>query len=66
MLGGKVRALVEGRYHVSFADIRGVAPMALRHRLILNFEAEADRVDSDTLVKQIVDMTPTEPMKAVG
>ena len=40
--------------------------MALRHRLILNFEAEADRVDPDALVKQIVDMTPTEPMKAAG
>jgi len=63
MLGGKVRALVEGRYHVSFADIRSVAAMALRHRLILNFEAEADRVDPDALVKQIVDMTPTEPVK---
>jgi MoxR-like ATPase len=66
MLGGKVRALVEGRFHVSFADIRSVAPMALRHRLILNFEAEADRVESDALVKQIVDMTATEPMKAAG
>jgi MoxR-like ATPase len=64
MLGGKVRALVEGRYHVSFADIRSVAAMSLRHRLILNFEAEADRVDPDALVKQIVDMTPTEPVKA--
>jgi MoxR-like ATPase len=64
MLGGKVRALVEGRYHVSFADIRSVAAMALRHRLILNFEAEADRVDPDALVKQIVDLTPTEPVKA--
>jgi MoxR-like ATPase len=66
MLGGKVRALVEGRYHVSFADIRSIAAMALRHRLILNFEAEADRVDPDALVKQIVDMTATEPMKAAG
>jgi len=35
MLGGKVRALVEGRYHVSFADIKSIAAMALRHRLIL-------------------------------
>jgi MoxR-like ATPase len=51
---------------VSFADIRSVAPMALRHRLILNFEAEADRVEADALVKQIVDMTATEPMKAAG
>jgi MoxR-like ATPase len=66
MLGGKVRALVEGRFHVSFADIKSIAAMALRHRLILNFEAEADRVDPDALVKQIVDMTATEPLKAAG
>ncbi len=63
MLGAKVRALVEGRFHVGFADIRSVAAMSLRHRLILNFEAEADRVDPDALVKQIVEMTATEPVK---
>jgi MoxR-like ATPase len=66
MLGGKVKALIEGRFHVSFADIRAVATMSLRHRLILNFEAEADRVEPDALVKQIVDMTATEPVKAGG
>jgi len=66
MLGGKVRALVEGRFHVSYGDIRAVAAMSLRHRLILNFEAEADRVDPDSLVKQIMDMTATEPVKAAG
>jgi len=64
MLGGKVKALVEGRYHVGFNDIKSIATMCLRHRLILNFEAEADRVDPDALVKQIMDLTPTEPVKA--
>ncbi len=64
LLGGKVRALVEGRYHVSFADVKAIAPMSLRHRLLLNFEAEADRVDPDSLVKQVMDLTPTEPVKA--
>ncbi len=64
MLAGKVRALVEGRYHVSFADIRAAAAMCLRHRVLLNFEAEADRIDPDAIVKQIVDLTQTEPVKA--
>ncbi|MCE7974537.1 MAG: MoxR family ATPase [Leptolyngbya sp. PLA1] len=63
ILGGKVKALVEGRYHVGFADIKHIATMCLRHRVLLNFEAEADRVDADGLVKQILDLTPTEPMR---
>jgi len=63
MLGGKVKALIEGRYHMGYADVKHVAAMALRHRILMNFEAEADRVDSDTIVKQIMDLTPTEPVK---
>ncbi len=65
MLGGKVKALTEGRFHVSNKDIRDVALQALRHRLILNFEAEADRVDPDSLVRQILEMTKTEPVGAI-
>jgi len=64
MLAGKVRALVEGRFHVSNDDIRKVAPLCLRHRILMNFEAEADRVDPDALVAQILQLTPTEPGKA--
>ncbi len=63
MLAGKTRALIEGRFHVSYADIKAAAAMCLRHRVLLNFEAEADRVDVDALVKQIVDLTPTDPVK---
>ncbi len=62
LLGGKVRALIDGRYHVSYADIRETALLALRHRVILNFEAEADRVDPDDVVKKIIELTPTEPV----
>jgi MoxR-like ATPase len=58
LLGAKVRALVDGRYNVGFRDIAAVAPLALRHRLILGFEAEADGVDSDSLVKHILDASP--------
>src|SRR3989441_1548194 len=55
VLGGKVRALAEGRYNVSAEDIKALAAPALRHRVILNFEGEAEGVDSDTLIGQIVE-----------
>src|SRR5262247_2211688 len=55
VLGAKVRALAEGRYNVSVEDLRAMAAPALRHRLILNFEGEAEGVDSDTLIGQLVE-----------
>jgi MoxR-like ATPase len=64
LLGAKVKALTEGRYHVSYKDVRDVSLVSLRHRLILNFEAEADRVDPDHIVGQILELTATEPGKA--
>jgi MoxR-like ATPase len=64
LLGGKVRALTDGRFHVSYKDIQEVAKLALRHRLILNFEAEADRVSQDDIVKKIMEVTGREPVKA--
>jgi len=66
MLGGKVKALIDGRFHVSFGDIKSIAAMSLRHRVLLNFEAEADKVDSDGIVKQIMDAVPTEGMRAAA
>ena len=62
ILGAKVKAVTEGRYHVSYKDIQSIAMMALRHRIILNFEAEADRVDPDDLVNKILQMITTEPV----
>ncbi len=64
ILGAKVRALTDGRYHVSFTDIDAVTAPALRHRLVLNFEAEADRVDPDAVVRQILKDTAKEPVRA--
>jgi MoxR-like ATPase len=55
VLGGKVRALAEGRYNVSVDDLRALAAPALRHRIILNFEGEAEGVDVDTLIAQVID-----------
>src|SRR6184192_3439677 len=54
VLAGKVRALLEGRYNVSFEDIRRVYLPALRHRVLLNFEAQAENISSDTVLAKIV------------
>jgi MoxR-like ATPase len=55
VLGAKVRALTEGRFNVSLEDLHALAAPALRHRIILNFEGEAEGLDTDTLVAQIVE-----------
>jgi MoxR-like ATPase len=54
VLAGKVRALLEGRYNVSFEDIRRVYLPAMRHRMLLNFEAQAENIASDTVLAQIL------------
>jgi MoxR-like ATPase len=54
-LAGKVRALLEGRYNVSFEDIRRVFLPAMRHRIILNFEAQAESIDPDRVLVEILD-----------
>ncbi len=66
ILAGKVRALVDGRFHVSYQDIQDVAMPCLRHRVLMNFEAEADRVSSDDVVREILKLTPTQPTAMVG
>jgi len=60
ILGGKVRALLDGRFNVSVDDIQQVAPPALRHRLILNFEGEAEEVKTDAIIKEIVEQKKVE------
>jgi MoxR-like ATPase len=54
VLAGKVNALLDVRYNVAFDDIRRVAHPALRHRLILNFEADAEGVTTDSVIDQVV------------
>ena len=58
VIGGKIRALLNNRVHVSCEDIRAVAYGALRHRVLLNFEGEAERVETDTVIKGILENTP--------
>jgi len=58
ILGGKVSALLNGRLHVAAEDIRAVAINGLRHRLLLNFDAEAERVDTDVILEDILRRVP--------
>jgi len=58
ILASKVSALRQGRYNVAFSDVRRAALPALRHRLILNFEGEAEGISSDSLIEQVLEAVP--------
>jgi MoxR-like ATPase len=58
LLGAKIRALLDGRFAAAADDVRAVAKQSLRHRLILNFEGEAEGVDPDAIVDEILQKTP--------
>ena len=64
LLGAKVRALTEGRFNVSFDDVAEVALPALRHRLIVNFEAEAEDVTPDLVLQKIMAGVPRDAVAA--
>ena len=55
LLAGKVNALRDGRFNVSFGDVRAAALQAFRHRILMNFEAEADDLSSDTIVQDVLE-----------
>jgi len=57
-LAAKVRALLDGRYHVSFEDVRRVFIPAMRHRVILNFEALAEAKTTDHVLLEILEKMP--------
>jgi MoxR-like ATPase len=58
LLGGKARALMKGRFHVSFEDVRALARPVLRHRIIRNFHAESERVTTDRIIDQLLEHVP--------
>jgi MoxR-like ATPase len=58
ILAGKVRALLHGRYNVSYGDVRALAPSVLRHRILLNFHAEAERVTTDEVIRLLLEAVP--------
>ena len=53
-----MRALLDARFHVSFQDIKDVAIPAMRHRVILNFEAEAEGIDPDKILLEVLEKVP--------
>jgi MoxR-like ATPase len=58
ILGGKARALMDGRYNVSFEDIRALAKPVMRHRVLTNFHAESERVTSDQIIEKLLKFVP--------
>lgn len=60
VLGAKILALLKGRYNVSFEDVTTIAPAALRHRLLLNFEGLAARVTPDDIIADLLDNIPKD------
>ncbi|RIK68624.1 MAG: AAA family ATPase [Planctomycetota bacterium] len=65
VIAGKARAILLGRYHVTTEDIQAVAHPVLRHRIVTNFNAEADAITSDGLVDRLLDEVPTSPTPAL-
>jgi MoxR-like ATPase len=63
VLGGKVQALMDGRFNVGFEDVRAAALASLRHRLILSFEGEAEGVDPDQILEDVLARVPTQSGK---
>ena len=60
ILGGKARALMHGRTQVSTDDIAALAKPILRHRVVVNFAAESDGVSADTIIEELIKITPTK------
>jgi MoxR-like ATPase len=58
ILGGKARAVMSGRYNVSVEDVRALAYPILRHRILLNFHAESERVKPDDVVRRLIETVP--------
>src|SRR5262249_48308556 len=58
VLSSKARALMKGRYHVTYDDVRNLYTPVLRHRILLNFHAESDRLKQDDILKRILEWKP--------
>ena len=59
VLAGKARALMHGRFHVAYEDVRALAIPILRHRVLLNFHAESDRLTTDDLLRRLLEAKPS-------
>ena len=56
--GAKARALMHGRYHVSIKDVHALAKPILRHRIVTNFYAESEHINSDVIVEKLLETVP--------
>ena len=65
ILCAKARALMSGRYAISLADIQFVAPAVLRHRILVNFQAEALNISPDNVIEDLLEFVPvpTSPLQ---
>jgi MoxR-like ATPase len=61
-----VRALLDNRFHCSFQDVKDVVIPAMRHRVILNFEGEAEGVTTDAVLANVIENVPTQVADLVG
>jgi len=66
VLGAKARAILHGRYYVSSEDVRAVAAPVLRHRIITNFNAEAEGIKPDDIVRKLIDVIPRDESEAAS
>jgi MoxR-like ATPase len=60
ILGAKVRAVLQGRFHVSCEDIQAVAKPTLRHRIVTNFNADAEGLTSDKIIDKLLELIPAQ------
>jgi len=65
ILGGKARAILNGRYHVSCEDVRALAFPVLRHRILVNFQAESEGVTSEEIIRRLLEAVP-EPASGLS
>ena len=65
IIAGKARAILKGRYYVSTDDVRAVAHPVLRHRVLTNFNAEADGIHSDDIVSELLKTFPADASTAM-
>ena len=58
VLGAKARALLQGRASAGFEDVRALARPVLRHRVLVNFQAQSEKVTTDQLIARLIDAVP--------
>jgi MoxR-like ATPase len=66
VLGAKARAVLNGRYHADCEDVRAVAAPVLRHRIMTNFNAEAEGIKPDDIVRKLIEIVPETDLETAG